>query len=452
MSEIISINSDKIYEAIYSACYDANIYLSSDVYEKLNNIYNLGIDEKSKLSQILKNVYIANVDKRPLCQDTGQVVVFVEIGQNIHVVGDLLNDVINKAVEDCYKENFFRKSIVLDAFFNRKNSKTNTPVIIYTNIVKENHIKFDILIKGGGAENMSKTIMLTPSATKNELFDFVKDVVVSSKTNACPPLFLGVGIGGTLDYASVLSKKAFFKDSEDDFEKELVQYINENSDTKVAGLKILSSSTHIACMPVCVTINCHSTRHSSVVIDGNSNIKKLTKYANPFFISDELIEVPELNTCDVEKIRTLKKGDEIYLSGEIYTARDMAHKKIFEMLENGEALPIEIKDKIIFYAGPCPKNNSEVIGPIGPTTSKRMDKFASKLYDMGLLATIGKGERSDDVLASIKRNNSVYFSVTGGVASLLKNCIKSAEIVAFDEFGAEAIYRLVVDKLPLKVE
>ncbi len=451
MENFVEISSDSIFKAVYDSCFQANINLPKAVYDLLYKAGAEGFEPQSKISQILSNAAIANINQRPLCQDTGQVLVFVELGQNVRISDGNLNKTINGAVEACFKDNFFRKSIVKNAIFERTNTDNNLPAIIYTDIVDGDSIKLNILIKGGGAENMSAVKMFNPSASEIEIFDFVLDTVKSSGTNACPPLFLGIGAGGTIDLAAVLSKKAYFRGENNEFSEKLKNYINENSETKVLDIKMLTAPTHIASMPVCVTMNCHSTRHASILIGSDSKAVILTEFVKPFEIkADEKRQ--EIKTTDFEAMRNLNVGEEISLTGEIFTARDMAHKKIAEMISNSENLPFEIKDKIIFYAGPCPKKEDEIIGPIGPTTAKRMDKFTPMLYDLGLFATIGKGERSDAVKESIETNNAIYFSVQGGVAALLQKCIKKSEIVAFEEFGTEAVRRLEIEKFPVKVE
>ena len=451
MRNLIEINSKNLYCAIYEACFKANIELSSEVFSALKKIENEGLEDKNKTAKIFANNYIASTNKRPLCQDTGQVIVFFEIGENIILSENNPIEIANQAVADCYKDNFFRKSVVKDAIFDRTNTQNNTPVITYINYSKEENIKVDVLIKGGGAENMSSTKMLTPSTTEKEIFDYVLSVVDNAGENACPPLLLGVGIGGTIDYAAVLSKKAFFSEENKEFSKKLQNYINEKSKTKIAQIHTLTSSTHIASMPVCVTVNCHSTRHASAIVD-NNGYKITTKFDFAEKVNYSNSDLPIITTEDVSTLKKLNCGQELLLSGVVYTARDAAHKKLVEMINNGEKLPFELKNSIIFYAGPCPKNNNEVIGPVGPTTSKRMDKFAITLYKHGVLATIGKGERSENVKQSIKDNNFLYFSVQGGTASLLQSCVKSAQVVAFEELGTEAIYKLEIEKLPVKLE
>ena len=454
MSEI---STKIIKEAIYKLCYEANTCLNDKVYSKVLNAYNqTNGEEKQILKAILQNAKIAYENKMPLCQDTGQVIVFVEIGQNVKLTGEFIEDAINSAVEECYCNNYFRKSVVKNAVFDRENTKTNTPCIIYTNFVQGDEIKLQVLIKGAGSENKSKLEMMLPTSTEEDIVENVGKIILSAGENACPPMFVGIGIGATADKAFVMSKKVLLLNEEDNLGLKIKNYVNSKAPEKykntfVLDAKVLTDSTHIACMPVAVTINCHSERFSSCTIK-NEEIIYEHKTPNFIDIEENSSDKKIINTKDIEQIRELKQGDEVLLNGEIYVARDMAHKKLFDLMQNNKQLPIDIKDKIIFYAGPCPKKEGQISNSIGPTTASRMDKFAPYLYENGLLATIGKGNRSEGVVVSIKENKAKYFSIQGGVAAFLSEKIEKSEIIAFEELGAEAIYKLEVKNFPIKVE
>ena len=393
-----------IYEALYNMLKSANTTLLAQDYAKLSN-FNYKIK-----NQVLKNAYLANKNKRPLCQDTGQVVVFLKIGQNISLEGEFVYDVINKAVKDCYTDNFFRKSVVKDAVFDRSNTNTNTPCIIHTEFIKEDRVSILVGIKGGGAENMTALKMMNPTASLNE-----------------------IGAGGTAEVAALNAKYALFKGKKLDVEID-----------NVIETKIISSPTHIASMPVCVNLNCHSIRHREAVIE-NGKIKYFEE-DYPIYDKELSFDAKKVKVDDTETLKNLKTGDEILLSGKIYTARDAAHKRLVDMIKKNKPLPINLKGAVIFYAGPCPCAPNEVIGPIGPTTSKRMDVFAPILYEKGVIATVGKGNRT------IKGGNRLYLKATGGVATLYQSCVKSAKIAAFEDLGTEAIYELEVVDMPLCVE
>lgn len=420
------MNTKLIYEAVYNGLIIANTRLDLETYNKVE-VSNCKIK-----NEILKNAYLAYKNQRPLCQDTGQVVVFLNVGQNVVLEGELIYNAINKAVSDCYKDNFFRKSTVKDAVFDRTNTGDNTPAIIHTNFVEGNEVSILIGIKGGGSENMTRLKMMNPTSSLDDIYDFVKETVLLAGENACPPMTVGIGAGGTAEVACTLAKLALFKGKP-------VDLILDN----VLDVKMLTTSTHIASLPVCVNINCHSVREIEIKIKEDKIYYDLKDYT-PIKIENEQ-EAIKVNSGDIETLKSLKTGDKILLTGKIYTARDMAHKRLYNSILNNEKLPIDIKNAIIFYAGPCPKKENEVIGPIGPTTSKRMDKFAPLLYENGVIATIGKGQRTFS-------GGYLYLKATGGVALLYQQSIKSAKIAAYEDLGTEAIYELEVSNMPLTVE
>ncbi len=458
MSEI---STALIEEAVYKLCFDANTCLNKRIYDKILEVYaSKTCVCKDIVSDILKNAKIAYEKKVPLCQDTGIVIVFIEIGQEVKITGGLLDDVINSAVEKCYKENFFRKSIVQNAIFNRNNTKTNTPVIIHTKIIRGQEIKITVLIKGAGSENKTKLKMMLPTSSEEDIIKTCSEIVISAGENTCPPLFIGIGIGSSSENALIMSKKALFEDEfsleELSLSEKIKEYINSHSPEKygknyVSEVNLKTSSTHIACMPVAVTLNCHSDRFSKCTIN-RDGIKYEHQFPDFIEISGTNEKLREVYSEDTETLRNLKAGEKILLTGEIYAARDMAHKRMFEMISRGEEIPLQIKDKIIFYAGPCPNKPGEIIGPIGPTTAGRMDKYAIEFYKLGLLASIGKGGRNKDVEKIIKEKHAKYFTVCGGIAALLAEKVKKSEIIAFDDLGTEAVYKLAVEKFPLTVE
>lgn len=453
------INAKNIEEIVYDLCVQANTLLPDNVFNKILNAYETETNEDAKqtLGLILTNTQMSAEKKMPLCQDTGQVLIFVKTGTS-SFEGNL-NEAINNGVEKAYKENYFRQSVVKNALFDRTNTKTNTPCIIYTEITDKDEFEIDLLLKGGGSENVCSTQMLSPTATEDEIKEFVVSVVKKAGAKACPPYFIGVGIGGTMEYAGILSKKALLLDENiDENHKNLAEKIKtEINKLKIgaAGLggtstaldvKILTDFTHIACMPVAVTINCHSTRHASYKGKGKR------KEEREKFLQIKISNVStKVHTSDIEKLKSLQVGQNILLSGEIYTARDMAHKRLLEMIEKGEELPFDLKNKIIFYAGPCPCSDECVVGSIGPTTSSRMDKFAPIFYQKGVLATIGKGERSEEVQKALKETRGLYFEMIGGIACYLSEKFKKKELIAFEDLGAEAIYKFEVEDLPLRL-
>lgn len=469
------IPSEKIKNAIYDLCVQANTTLPDSIFARILAAYNLeqNPDAKQALGLILTNAKMAYDKKMPLCQDTGQVLVFVKLGSSCHV--EHLNESINQGVALAYDKNFYRKSVVKDAVFERVNTKTNTPCIIYTEIVDGDTLEIELLIKGGGSENMSKVSTLSPTASQTEIIDFVTSAVKKAGAKACPPYFIGIGIGGTTEYAGILSKKALLLEQNvDDEHKILAQKIKNTLNglkigaagyggaSTVLDVKILTDFTHIACMPICVNINCHSSRHAKCIISEAKTVYFEQKQVKDYIskaIDENCLETAgqasnyvKVHTSDIEKLMLLRKGQKVLLSGDIYTARDMAHKRLVEMIEKGEKLPFDLREKIIFYAGPCPACDGCVVGSIGPTTSSRMDKYAPILYAKGLLATIGKGDRSIEVEAAIKHAGGVYFTIIGGIACYLSQKFVKKELVAFADLGTEAIYKFSVEGLPLRVD
>ena len=462
------ISSKVIENAVYDLCVEANTALDKNSFKKILSAYNSEKNPNAKqaLQLILINAQMAYEKKMPLCQDTGQVLIFAKIGEKCQL--EDFEKSVNCGVKRAYEENFYRKSVVKNSLFERINTKTNTPCIIYTEFIEGKDIELNILVKGAGSENVSEISMLSPTATENEIIDFITSVVKQAGAKACPPYFIGVGIGGTVEYAGLLSKKALLLekniDNRHEFLAERIKSAVNDLNIGAAGfgatstaldVKILTDFTHIACMPTAVTINCHSVRHSECTISkGGSVIKESNKdfLTSPAFNQIDFSDFIKIHSSETTKLKSLEKGQKILLSGEIYTARDMAHKRLAGMIKNNEKLPFDLKNSIIFYAGPCPCKENCVVGSIGPTTSSRMDKFALTLYEKGVLATIGKGERSKELEKTVKQIGGLYFTVIGGISCYLSEKFIKKELVAFDDLGPEAVYKFEVKDFPLKLE
>ena len=456
-----TISTSIVKEAVYKLCFDANTCLNEQVYNKFFDAYISTTNQETKklLEIILQNAKVAYEKKLPLCQDTGQVIVFVELGQNVVLSGQNLNETINEAISKCYTDNYFRMSVVNNAVFNRNNTKTNTPAVIYTNITDGDEINIKILIKGAGSENKSVLNMMLPTTSEEEFIQKVGNNILAAGENSCPPMFVGIGVGYTSDMAMLLSKKALLSEtfSEDELflSQKIKDYVNSKSPEKygnsfVLDVKMHTSSTHIACMPVGITLNCHSDRYSSCTINKDNVVYHHKKPDFKSFNTSEA-KLSEVKTSDIETIKSLKTGDKVLLSGEVFVARDMAHKLLCELIEKGKKLPIDLKNKIILYAGPCPAKPNEIIGSIGPTTASRMDNYTAPLIAAGMIASIGKGSRNAEISELMKSNNVKYFVLQGGIAALLSQKVLKSEIIAFEHLGAEAIYKLQVEKLPLVV-
>lgn len=447
------INTKKIKTAIKALCQKSAAKLDKKTYNLLFKAHQKeqNTDSKEILAQILQNLSLANFSQRPICQDTGQVIVFLEIGQNIHIIGESLEKSINDAVAECYLENYLRKSV--NSCLTRQNTENNAPAVIHSQIVDGDELKITICLKGGGSENMSRSEMLYPSKGKEGILEFVKETVKKASLKACPPMVIGIGIGGNLETSAINAKKALVTNTEQTpLEKEFLDAVNllnigasgNGGTTTALDLKIIEAPCHIASLPVSVALNCHAARHSSAII--KDEIKyDFEDYETPEFEISQ--DTKEIETTDIEAIKNLKTGEKILITGKIYTARDEAHKRLL----TDEKKPFEIKNSIIFYAGPCPAAPYEIIGPVGPTTSARMDIYTEELLEQGLLATIGKGERSDEIIRAHKKYNAIYFGATGGVASLLGKCVKSSKLIAYPDLGPEAVYELFVEKMPLFV-
>lgn len=472
-NKISIIKIEEITEIVSKLCKHANLYVSQDVYNQLYDAYlkESYVESKNALWQILENMKIASRIKRPICQDTGFVVVFAEIGQDVHLEGGNFEDAVNAGVAKAYTKNKFRYSIVQDPIFERTNTNTNAPAVIHTKLIEGNSIKISLVVKGCGSENVGVMKMLKPFAGAEEIINLAVNAVKDSARNSCPPVRLGIGIGGTMDYASFLSKKALLQPvkSQEDLEHsddkvsrmelEILKRSNAlkigasgfGGDTTVFGVNILSYPTHIAALPIAINFSCHASRYAYVEIFDDKVKYKFQPDYEFGKTSDLEGNLQNINADDIDKIRKLKASDRISLSGYIYTARDAAHQKMIETIKKDEELPFDLKNKIIYYVGPCPPIENEIIGPAGPTTAARMDKYTPDLMDRGLIGTIGKGKRNDEVIEAIKKNKGVYFVTTGGTACLLASKIKEAEVIAYPELGTEAIYRLKIDNFPVTV-
>jgi len=447
------IHTDEIIAAVERLCVEANYFLGEDVLKALdrcraNEESLLG---KNTFTRLIENASIARKERMPICQDTGMAIIFVELGQGIHIEGIDLTDAINQGVRQGYVNGFLRKSMVKDPAFNRINTKDNTPAVIHYDIVAGDLLKITVVTKGFGSENMGDIKMLRSSEGVEGIIKFVVDTVDRAGGNPCPPIIIGVGVGGNMEKAAILAKKSLLRTVGEHnpdpnwskVEDEILDRINQlgigpqglgGTQTAMAVF-IETYPTHIAGMPVAVNINCHAARHKYIEMSGRETI--VTK-------KDRVIQTP----LTKEKVVGLKAGDSVLISGTIYTGRDAAHQKIVEAIERGEELPFDIKDQIIYYMGPSPGKPGQVIGSAGPTTSYRMDCYAPILIAHGLTGMLGKGLRSVEVINSMKEHGAVYFVTTGGAGAFLSKCIKSAEVVAYPELGPEKISKLTVEDLP----
>ena len=432
---------------------------------------------KDSIAQILVNSRMCAEGHRPICQDTGIVTVFVKVGMNVQWEGDLsLTDMINEGVRQAYMnpDNVLRASILADPAGARRNTKDNTPAVIHYEIVPGDKVSFDVAAKGGGSENKSKMVMLNPS---DSIVDWVLKTVPTMGAGWCPPGMLGIGIGGTAEKAAVLAKEVLMEPIDiqeliargaqnrvEELRLELYEKVNQlgigaqglGGLTTVLDVKIKDYPTHAASLPVCMISNCAATRHTHFVLDGSGAALQtppdISTWPEISLAGGDQATRVNLDTITPEDVRKLKPGETVLLSGKMLTGRDAAHKRMIDMLNKGETLPVDLKGRFIYYVGPVDPVREEVVGPAGPTTSTRMDKFTRQILDQtGLLGMIGKSERGPIAIEAIKEFGAVYLMAVGGAAYLVSKAIVGAKVLAFPELGMEAIYEFEVKDMPVTV-
>jgi fumarate hydratase class I len=432
---------------------------------------------KDAMAQILINSRMCAEGKRPLCQDTGIVTVFVEVGMDVQWDAELsLDDMINEGVRRAYlhPDNKLRASILADPAGSRTNTKDNTPAVIHTSIVKGDRVDIQVAAKGGGSENKSKMVMLNPS---DSIVDWVLKTVPTMGAGWCPPGMLGIGIGGTAEKAALMAKKALMdpvdihelkargaSNTTEKLRLELFHAVNGlgigaqglGGLTTVLDIKVMDYPTHAASLPVCMIPNCAATRHAHFVLDGSGpslqTPPSLDDYPDIAWDVGAGSRKVNLDTITPADVLTWQPGETLLLSGKMLTGRDAAHKRMIDMMARGEQLPVDLKGRFIYYVGPVDPVRDEAVGPAGPTTSTRMDKFTNTMLEKtGLLGMIGKAERGQVAIDAIKAHKAVYLMAVGGAAYLVSKAIKSAEVVAFAELGMEAIYEFDVEDMPVTV-
>ena len=434
---------------------------------------------REAMGQILINSRMAAIGKRPICQDTGIVNVFIKIGTDCRFdTDDTLQSMVDEGVRAAYKnpENPLRLSVVAGPATERKNTRDNTPAVIYTELVPGDKLEVHIAAKGGGSENKSKCVMLNPN---DSVVEWVKKTVPLMGAGWCPPGIIGIGIGGTVDKAMLLAKESLMQpvDMEELLERgpankleelriEIYNAINSlgigaqglGGLTTVVDVKIADFPTHAASLPVAMIPNCAATRHTHFVLDGSGpasltppNIDEWPEIS--LSVGDDVKRV-QLDGITKEEIATWKSGQTLLLNGKILTGRDAAHKRIQQLLDAGEPLPegVDFNGGCMYYVGPGDPVGDEVVGPAGPTTSTRMDKFTDMMLNKtGLIGMIGKSERGDATIELIKKTGAVYCMAVGGAAYLVSKAIKKSRVVAFGDLGMEAIYEFEVEDMPVTV-
>ncbi len=480
-----TIRQADLIESVAAALQFISYYHPADYISHLARAY---AREKSPaardaIAQILTNSRMSAVGHRPICQDTGIVNVFLKIGMNVRWEGftGSLDDAINEGVRRAYNDpdNTLRASVVADPQFARKNTGDNTPAVIFTEIVPGDTVDVTVAAKGGGSENKSKFVMLNPG---DSIVDWVLKTVPTMGAGWCPPGMLGIGIGGTAEKAMLLAKQSLMDDIDmvdlqaksargealspvEALRLELYEKVNAlgigaqglGGLTTVLDVKIAMYPTHAASKPVAMIPNCAATRHAHFVLDGSGPVyldpPSLDLWPDVSWTPDaEHSRRVNLDTLTAEEVASWKPGQTLLLNGKMLTGRDAAHKRIKELLDRGEPLPVDFRNRVIYYVGPVDPVRDEVVGPAGPTTATRMDGFTEMMLDKtGLLAMIGKAERGPVAIEAIRKHRSAYLMAVGGAAYLVAKAIKGARVVGFADLGMEAIYEFEVVDMPVTV-
>lgn len=437
---------------------------------------------KNAMGQILTNSRMSAMGHRPICQDTGSAVVFLDIGMNVQwdLQGSAMSveDMVNEGVRRAYNnpDNPLRASILVDPISKRQNTKDNTPAVVHMSVVPGDKVDVICAAKGGGSENKAKFAMLNPS---DSIEEWVLKTVPQMGAGWCPPGILGIGVGGTPEKAMMLAKRSLMEhidihelqakaqsgaelDSVERLRLNMYDKVNElgvgaqglGGLTTVLDVKVLDFPTHAASKAVAMIPNCAATRHIHFTLDGQGEaalpVPSLSDWPEVSFGSDDVIKV-NVNDLTKETLGQFNIGDTLLLSGKILTGRDAAHKRMVDMLAKGEALPVDLQNRFIYYVGPVDAVGDEVVGPAGPTTSTRMDKFTDTILDQGLIGMIGKSERSPATCEVIAKHGAIYLIAVGGAAYLVSKAIKGAKVLAFPELGMEAIYEFEVEDMPVTV-
>jgi fumarate hydratase class I len=480
-----TIRQDDLIESVAAALQYISYYHPSDYIAHLARAYEREQSPAAKdaIAQILTNSKMSAMGHRPICQDTGIVNVFLKIGMGVRLEGfkGTLEDAINEGVRRGYNhpDNMLRASVVSDPQFLRKNTKDNTPAVIFTEIVAGDKLEVTVAAKGGGSENKSKMVMLNPS---DSVLDWVLKTVPTMGAGWCPPGMLGIGIGGTAEKAVLMAKESLMEDLNmyelqqkagkgekltqvEELRLELYEKVNAlgigaqglGGLTTVLDVKIKMYPTHAASKPVAMIPNCAATRHAHFVMDGSGPVyldaPSLDLWPNVSWTPDtQKSKRVDLNHLTREEVASWKPGDTLLLNGKMLTGRDAAHKRIQDMLAKGEKLPVDFTNRIIYYVGPVDPVRDEAVGPAGPTTATRMDKFTEMmLAETGLIAMVGKAERGPVAIEAIKKHKSAYLMAVGGAAYLVSKAIKTAKVVGFADLGMEAIYEFDVVDMPVTV-
>ncbi len=478
MAEMVIIRETDLIESVADALQFISYYHPMDYIRALGEAYKAeqGPAAKDAIAQILTNSRMCAEGHRPICQDTGIVNVLIEWGQDCRLESARsLQEVVDEGVRKAYlnPDNKLRASILADPAFTRRNTRDNTPSVVHVTMVPGRTVGIDVAAKGGGSENKSKFKMMNPS---DSVQDWVEEMLPLMGAGWCPPGMLGIGIGGTAEHCMQLAKQALMepidmaqlkqRGASTDIERMRIEIFDRVNAlgigaqglgglSTILDVKILDAPCHAAGKPVGMIPNCAATRHAHFTLDGSGPVfletPKLDEWPDVHWQPDQAAIRVDLDHLTPEVVQSWKHGDRLLLNGKMLTGRDAAHKRIQDMLANGEALPVDFKGRAIYYVGPVDPVIGEVVGPAGPTTATRMDKFTGMMSELGLLTMIGKAERGQGAVDVIAKAKIAYLMAVGGAAYLVSRAIREAKVVAFEDLGMEAIYEFTVEDMPVTV-
>jgi fumarate hydratase class I len=473
-----TIKQNDLVQSVADALQYISYYHPADYIRNLARAYEMEKSPAARdaMAQILVNSRMCAEGHRPICQDTGIVTVFLKIGMDVRWDADLtVEEMVNEGVRRAYldPENKLRASILADPAGARRNTGDNTPAVVNVQLVRGGAVEVTVAAKGGGSEAKSKFVMLNPS---DSVVDWVVKTVPTMGAGWCPPGMLGIGIGGTAEKAMLMAKEALMEPIDipdviargpqnklEQMRVEIYRKVNElgigaqglGGLTTVLDVKILDYPTHAANLPVAMIPNCAATRHAHFVLDGSGPVAldppSLSDWPSLTYDVSTARRV-NLDTVTREEVATWKPGEVLLLNGKLLTGRDAAHKRMTDMLNRNDKLPVDFRNRFIYYVGPVDPVGNEVVGPAGPTTATRMDKFTRQMLEQtGLLGMVGKAERGPAAIEAIRDNRAVYLMAVGGAAYLVSKAIKGSRVLAFEDLGMEAIYEFEVQDMPVTV-
>ncbi|MBK8325050.1 MAG: fumarate hydratase [Betaproteobacteria bacterium] len=473
-----TIRNEDLIQSVADAFQYISYYHPADYIRGLAKAYEREESPAAKdaMAQILINSRMSAEGHRPICQDTGIAIAFVRVGMDVRWEGGMtLQQMVDEGVRRAYtdKDNPLRASVLSDPDGKRKSTGDNTPAVVHVELVPGDKLDVIVAAKGGGSENKSKFAMMLPS---DSIVDWVLSVVPTMGADWCPPGILSLGVGGTPEKAMLLAKWGMMdpidiqdliargpKSRAEELRLELYDKVNAlgigaqglGGLTTVLDVKVNDYPTHAASKPVALLPNCAATRHQHFVLDGSGpavftppDLSDWPKLALDFKTSRR-VNLDALTKAD---LATWKSGETLLISGKLLTGRDAAHKRLVDMMAKGEPMPVDFTNRFIYYVGPVNAVREEAVGPAGPTTSSRMDKFVEPmLAKTGLIGMVGKSERGPVAIESIKKHGAAYCIAVGGAAYLVSKAIKKARVVAFEDLGMEAIHEFEVVDMPVTV-